>query len=164
MQQKEGENEMLKGIQINKLVALPLLLAVLSLPFSANASTLLYKKFGTFTSGSGVLGGNHCEATVTINPATPPLVNEIVIEGAEAPVLTFRPIEYLIEGPLTVMSAPAGVAQQVISDGTKEWWRAYNYDWNGSTWEPGDWTIYLDEPPTGCSLYNNHVRFRVAIP
>jgi hypothetical protein len=43
MQQKEGENEMLKGIQINKLVALPLLLAVLSLPFSANASTLLYK-------------------------------------------------------------------------------------------------------------------------
>ncbi len=124
---------MLKDIQINKLVALPLLFAALSLPFSASASTLLYKKFGIFTFGNGVLSGNHCEATVTISPATPPLVNEIVIEGAEAPVLTFRPAEYLIEGPLTAMSAPASVTQQVISDGTKEWWRAYNYDWTGST-------------------------------
>ena len=113
-----------------------------------------------WTAGSGVLSTDHCEVTVALNPVSPPAnVVEIKIEGAEAPVLTWSPDEYQMDSP-AVSSGIRLIAGQVISDGTKEWWRGYNYDHTGA-FVSGNWTFYLEKHPSGCGFYDGTTRILI---
>ena len=125
-------------------------------------ATDYYRVLSGFTAGSGVLTfGNHCEATVALNPPIPPLnVVEVQLHGAEAPTLTFVPWDFFIESPTLTMPAPRSAGGVIVWDGTKEWWVGYAYEFNGA-FDSGDWTVYIDDHPSGCGFYDNRTRLLI---